>query len=111
MGCNMLVREKIAEPVFDTEALAGQLGLGAVPHGKRKKDLTEIINEKYNDAHGFDTGDIAAVAKAIKEGDGLNREEIASLTGIRLSIVTGITELLSADGIIDTDLLGHCSIT
>ncbi len=110
MGCNLLVREKIAEPVFDTETLAGQLGLGAAPHEKRKKNLTEIINEKYHETDGFDTEDIVAVAKAIKEGNGLNREEIASLTGIRLSIVTGITELLSADGIIDTDLLGHCYI-
>lgn len=108
-GCNLLLREKIAEPVTDVENLASRLGLDPAVH-RKKADILNIIKERYGDAGTFEFPDMAAVARAIKGERGIGREEIAAVTGLDYGKVCGITELMASDGIITMDLAGHCSL-
>ncbi len=110
-GCNFLIREKTAETIFSPEDLVKELGLGNAGRTvRRKKELTALARQKYGESGGgFGAAGVASVAKAVECGDRPDAAAVARDTGLPYGTVSGILEMFLADGLVDMDLLGHCS--
>lgn len=107
-GCNMLIRQKLAEPADSPEEMVERLRLGD-PVAARKKEPLAVIEERYGEMDKERMEEFKAVASAIGRRRGADIEEIRQMTGLKHGAIAGILETLAADGIISMDLLGHCS--
>lgn len=107
-GCNMLIRDKMAEPVTDPESMVERLGLGGTMVPGRK-DTATLVREACGSASADDFADILTVAETIRKNRGIDAGGIQRKTGLPYGRVSGIVEMLAADGLVSTDLLGHCS--
>ena len=109
-GCNLLLREKIAEPLTGTEMLAEALGLGQWQR-RRSKDLGEEVRAVFS-AGCPETmvADLVRVALQIRAQRGISVEEIAGGTGLEVGSVLSLTGMLETEGFIKTDIFQCCSI-
>jgi len=108
-GCNVLVREKIAEPITSMESLPELLGLGNF-NIKKKEDLTEIAKRKYGSLPEQSRKEILDILTLIRERRGICAEEISSRMDLDYPRVLSLTGLLETDAMIEIDLLGRCMI-
>lgn len=106
-GCNMLIREKVAEPAGEAGDLVRMMGLGDGSSTKRRGPES-ILAERYPEAIGKTMEEMVSIVRAIIRNRGIDIEGIRNVTGLPYSTVAGVTELLCADGIIGMDLLGRC---
>lgn len=96
-GCNLLIRNKIAEPVTSTASLTGSLGL------KRMK--TQSPGTARTESDG-----LAEIILFIRNNRGATIEEVALSCGMDYSRAASAIAALETDGIIHVDLLQRCSI-
>ena len=109
-GCNMLLREKIAEPLTGTDMLAEALGLGQWQR-RRSKDLGEEIRAVFGGSCAAEmVGELVRVALLIRSCRGISVGEIAAQTGLGVGSALSLTGMLEAEGFISTDILQCCSI-
>lgn len=109
-GCNRLIAEKIAEPIFSMGTLQETLGLGRFSR-TRKTELAEEVRRRFEGKASpelFRT--LLETALHIKRNRGVTPEEIASALGIGYPEVLRSTGMLESEGIVETDLLQRCSI-
>ena len=107
-GCNLLIRNRIAEPFFSCRELTESLGLTSSGrrHSKRLQDIVEHI---YN-GRTHDLEAMKKTAAAIEANRGISIEDIAICTGMEYMQAAQMTGILEADGYISIDLLQRCSI-
>ena len=109
-GCNLLIREKIAEPITDISRMAGQLGLKTGKAGK-KPSAPERIQEAYIGKMPTDRIDLMThLLLKIKENRGICIDDLASSFTTSYSTIRSLVELLELDGFITIDILQRCSI-
>lgn len=109
-GCNLLVREKLADPIFSIEELPEALGLG-VWNRKKNRGLEEEIRSRYSEVlSGEDTESLVSIALLVKGRRGITYDEICSETGLSWGEVTRLAGILDNDGFLNIDLLQRCSI-
>ena len=109
-GCNRLIAEKVAEPIFSMATLHETLGLGRFVRTRRKELEAEVLDRFRNSSDPATMRRLADVALFIKENRGSTPEEIAMAMGIRYNEVLCCTGMLESEGIIESDLLQRCSI-
>ena len=107
-GCNMLIKETIAEPIGDLAELVERLGLGRTEMSL-KTDFRKEVEECYSDLDEGSRADILKVALAVKSRRGIGIDELCELFGWTFSRVSRIVTTLECDGFIAVDLLQHCS--
>jgi len=107
-GCNLLIQEKIAEPIISLATLPEALGLGRY-HRRRKADLEAEVRKRYG-GDGKLLPKILTVITEIRKHRGVDLDELCRLSGLDFPEVNEITGLLESDGIICTDILRRCSI-
>ncbi|MBO4670747.1 MAG: DNA-protecting protein DprA [Bacteroidales bacterium] len=108
-GCNRLIREKLAEPVTDLDALGTQMGLGS----SRKTaacSLETRIRDTYSGTESGMLERIVGTALLIRDNRGITPDEISATLGIPPGEVAAVVCLLESDGFICTDLLRRCTI-
>lgn len=107
-GCNLLIRNRIAEPFFSCKELTESLGLTAT--GRRQdKRLQDIVTHVYSGrTHHLEA--MRKAAAAIEANRGISIEDIALCTGIEYRMAAHLTGMLEADGYICIDLLQRCCI-
>lgn len=109
-GCNLLLREKIAEPVTDTRSLLKSLDLDT-PRKAGKVSDREMLDCLYAKSLAKDKiEDMARILLAIRKERGVTVEDIASAAGLEYGTASSLINLLEADGIICVDILRRCSI-
>ena len=109
-GCNLLIREKIAEPITSERELLKSLGLGASSSQKKHSDLT-TLDALYSTSISRDKIDqMAQILLSIKKYRGITIEEIAEKTRLEYSRTAELVRILETDGFICTDLLQRCTI-
>lgn len=108
-GCNLLLREKTAEPITDIRLLGEQLGLGSY-NLRRKADLTEKVRSFYSSAGNPRTEELCAMAELVRLKRGADVEELAGACGKSYSEAAGLLGTLESDRFIDMDLLQRCTI-
>ena len=109
-GCNNLVRKKMAEPVTDMSFLLESLGMSA---GKSRERMSgrEKIESLYGSTLPRDKVEMMTrILLHIKKHRGTTVEELSCACGLSYSLVSQMTGLLEADGLITVDLLQRCSI-
>ena len=106
-GCNILLKEKIAEPVTDLSGLPGALGLKAPDPGKQA-GLNAIIDRLYGQDPQERT--LRDICSAVRKRRGLSFDEICRLTGLDYGTVAACAGRLESDGVISIDLAQRCVI-
>lgn len=109
-GCNALLREKIAEPVTDVDALPPALGLGEY-HRRKAEDLESELRARFAGALGdTEMSVLVRIALAIRKLRGITYEEICEDAGIGYADVCRFCGLLETEGFINVDLMQRCSL-
>lgn len=109
-GCNLLIREKIAEPITSEKELLKSLGIKA--QSSFNKDTPKISLERlYSDSIPEDKiSQMAMILLNIKKHRGITIEEIAETTHLEYSRTAELVRILETDGFICIDLLQRCTI-
>lgn len=110
-GCNLLIREKIAEPIVSGQALMESLGLGRPEGHEGKTDNRDRLDSLYSGS--IDSTDIDIMARMlllIKQHSGISIDEIASQCGMEYRKAAELAGLLESDGLISTDIMRRCTI-
>ena len=109
-GCNLLIRNKIAEPITSTDTLLESLRLDRTCR-KHKISYEDVIRNAYNESQSSETVDrLCRIIRIIKEERGISLDEITSATGYDPGTVLHIAGLLETDGFINIDILQRCCI-
>ena len=109
-GCNALLRESVAQPIADVEALPDALGLGTY-NRRRKAELEEEVRDRYSGSTDADTlGKLCRIAVCIKLNRGICVEEISERLGLDYVETSTLVGTLETGGFIVTDLLQCCMI-
>jgi len=109
-GCNLLIRNKIAEPITSTDTLLESLRLDRTCR-KHKISYEDVIRNAYNESRSSETVDrLCRIIRIIKEERGISLDEITSATGYDPGTVLHIAGLLETDGFISIDILQRCCI-
>lgn len=107
-GCNLLIRENLAEQIGDLSSLSDRLGLG-IPGLSRRKDFKAETEEYYRDRlPAGELDDIVRLAQQIKSNAGISVDELCGLLTWTYSKVSRLVTTLECDGFITVDLLQHC---
>ena len=109
-GCNLLIHEKIAEPIVSLAGLPEALGLG---HWNRRRspDLLEEVRGRF--AGRLEDGvmqDMLRIADAVRRQRGISLDELCVSLGMDYATVSALAGLLESEGFISTDLLQRCAI-
>lgn len=109
-GCNLLIRNKIAEPITSTDTLLESLRLDRTCR-KHKISYEDVIRSAYHESRSSETVDrLCRIIRIIKEERGISLDEITSATGYDPGTVLHIAGLLETDGFINIDILQRCCI-
>lgn len=109
-GCNLLIRNKIAEPITSTDTLLESLRLDRTCR-KHKISYEDVIRNAYNESRSSETVDrLCRIIRIIKEERGISLDEITSATGYDPGTVLHLAGLLETDGFINIDILQRCCI-
>lgn len=109
-GCNALLREKVAEPIADVEALPEALGLGSY-NRRRKAELEEEVRDRFGGNTDADTLEkLCRIAVCIKLNRGICVEELAAQLGLDYVQTMTLVGTLETAGFIVTDLMQRCMI-
>lgn len=111
-GCNLLIREKVAEPVISELSFTESLGLGK---GADRTDTREnelaAMTARFSGHLDKDTiGLLAGILLSIRENRGISIEELAVQHDIPYRKVHELTTMLETDGFISVDLMQRCSV-
>ena len=107
-GCNLLIRQNIAEPIGDLSTLSERLGLGK-PAKKKEADFLKAVSDKYEsemDEAGLSL--IKSIASLVKKRRGISMDEICQEKHLTFSTLSYYVNLLECDGFINVDLLQRC---
>ena len=109
-GCNLLIREKVAEPVISEQDLAAALGLD--PHIKKEGEYpAEVLEKTFS--RSISTADIGAMSeilRTVRGKRGIGIEELANATGLGYRKASELVAMLECEGFISVDLAMRCSI-
>lgn len=109
-GCNLLLKQKIAEPVTGTGELCEALGLGTL--GRRnKKDVLEEVRSRYSaDVSPEELNSLLEIVQAVKADRGISLDELCRKTCSDYSDLSRRAMMLQSGSFLDIDLLQRCSI-
>ena len=111
-GCNLLIRQQIAEPITGLDELPVQLGLTDRRRRKVAGDPSAAVRQIYAGVLQPDhVQRLVAIVGLIRRQRGISLEEIARATGRPWPEVSADAGILESDGIISMDLLQNCAIT
>lgn len=109
-GCNLLIREKVAEPVTDTDTLLKNLHLNSKTKNKRMSD-EELLEGIYRHVYSKDTiMEMARLLPMIRKERGIPIDDLATASGMEYGKVSGLVSILESDGLISVDLMRRCTI-
>lgn len=109
MGCNLLIQEKIAEPVASLPVFLESLGLGRW-RGNRKDDLAEEIRRRFEGRQECPSDILVKVAMAVKKNRGVTVEELCANLDLPYAEASTAARMLEQEGFIVMDLLQRCSL-
>ena len=107
-GCNLLIRENVAEAVGDLTDLVSRLGLGSsVP--LVREDFRARVYSRYEELPEDERKDLLEASMEIKSRRGISLDDLCTRLGWAYSKVSRIVTTLECDGLVSVDLLQHCS--
>lgn len=109
-GCNLLIREKIAEPITSERELLKSLGFKATSGPSKGADKM-LLERRYSCNMPEDKiSQMANILLHIKAQRGITIEEISEKADLGYSRTAELARILEIDGFICIDLLQRCTI-
>lgn len=109
-GCNLLLREKVAEPVTDIASLMKSLALDSLRKAHPVSD-GEMLDRIYGKTLPKDKIDLMAkLLLTIRKERGISVDDLAAATDMEYGTASGLINILESDGLICVDILRRCSI-
>lgn len=108
-GCNLLIREKVADAIDSVDGLLDSLGLKS---RKRSRILseTDILRERFPDAHQSIITEMTLIIKTVRTNRGINIDDLSAVTGLGYVKTARLAGLLETEGMITSDLLKRYTI-
>lgn len=108
-GCNLLIKDRIAEPLTSTDDLIGNLGMKS--SGRRERICTRAMLEFRYGKDNEITESMSRIIDIICKERGITIEELSVKTGYDYAKTAQLTGTLEMDGFINIDLLQRCFMT
>lgn len=108
-GCNGLIKEMIAEAVYEPEQFVKDLGLGVLTRRNRVV-LEEEIAGEFGSCDPVVLEQLKRLANAVKSRRGAGLEELCVLCGFDFKTGIRLAGMLESAGIMEMDLLRRCSL-
>lgn len=109
-GCNLLIRENVAEQIGDLGELVAKLGLGRADL-RLKADFKEEVQSYYKGKlPDTEYDDVVKLALFIKGHRGVSIDELCEKLKWTYSRASRLATTLECDGFITVDLLQHCRV-
>lgn len=108
-GCNILIKNKVAEAIDSMEGLMESLRLDT---GEPLKTLSarDMVMEAFGSRAGEGlVSELAFILTSIKKHRGITLDDLCVLTGSEYSRISQLTGMLEAEGLISIDLLQRCT--
>ena len=109
-GCNLLIKEKIAEAIDSVEGLLSGMGMNAVKSVREISDKDMI--ESYFSGNGTDSStmmELTVVFGMIRKNRGINLDDLSAKTGFSYSRIARLAGMLEMEDLISMDLLQRCT--
>ena len=110
-GCNLLIKEKIAEAIDSVEGLLSGMGMNAVKSVREISD--KDIIESYFSGNGTDSStmmELTVVFGMIRKNRGINLDDLSAKTGFSYSRIARLAGMLEMEDLISMDLLQRCTV-
>lgn len=108
-GCNMLIKEKIADAIDSVDGLLDSMGL----HGRKASSpvtASGLVNTVFGSKAGPDlVFELSGLLSAIVRHRGITMDDLSVMTGTPYSRIRELTGLLEMEGLISVDLLQRCT--
>lgn len=109
-GCNILIRDKVAEPIDSIERMIADMGFGALKT-EPQTSLSEMLLTLFGEKAGPDTiRELAEVVKIIRKNRSITLDDITAMTGSNYSRINQLTGMLEMEDVISIDLLQRCTL-
>ena len=109
-GCNLLIRQNVAEPVISPETLAESLGLGRSAGARRRPVGEELAQHFAGILPEEELERLRAVMEAVGAHRGITIEELCTQLETGFPEAARYTGLLESEGFITIDVLQRCTI-
>ena len=110
-GCNLLIKEKIAEPLISPKDLVRSLGFKTGSDRSTQASDKTLLENSYAASMSADRiGQMADILLSVRRCRGITIEDLAIETGLSYSRTAELARILETDGFISTDLLQRCTI-
>ena len=108
-GCNILIKNKVAESIDSVEGLIESLGMHALK-SSRNQSAQSLIQEAFGSKASQETiSELSYLLNIIRKHRGITLDELCVLTGSDYSRISNITGMLEMEGLISVDLLHRCT--
>ena len=108
-GCNMLIRQKIAEPVISETDLIESLGMTTC--GGKTVPAADMLVQRFRGKASDDCiTRLKTVLEHIRRNRGITVEELAEGIGLEYRLCAQAVNMLEMEGFICLDILQRCSI-
>ena len=108
-GCNLLIKEKIADAIDSVDGLLDSLGFRNRKRGRALSE-TEMLRLRFPDADRSIIGEMAEIIKTVKANRGINLDDLSAVTGLGYVKTVRLAGLLETEGMITSDLLKRYTI-
>ena len=109
-GCNLLIREKVAEAIISEQDFASALGLGPQIKKDDEAPAAALENTFSRSISATDIGAMSEILRTVRGRRGIGIDELADVTGLGYRKVSELTAMLECEGFISIDLAMRCSI-
>ena len=109
-GCNLLIKEKIAEAVDSVDGMMDSMGM------KRSREgilptATEVIMDRFSGKTDHGTVmELAAIARTIRIRRGITLDDLSATLRCDYSRISRLAGMLEMEGVISVDLLQRCTL-
>ena len=109
-GCNLLVADKIAEPIASLQKMREELGMSARRANGKKETVLQIMSYYEKTLPQQTILLMGKIYDIIRLTRGISLEDIAHRTGLQYKQLTPIIQRMESDGFLSSDVLGRCTI-
>lgn len=107
-GCNLLLWEKVAEPIASLDTLRAALDPEGRRRGKRP-DMESAVRERFGE-QGREAGLLLGICRTVRENGGIDYGGLCEALGASYSEIARCAGLLESEGFIRSDIFQRCSI-
>lgn len=109
-GCNILIRDKLAEPLTSVADMLDGLGIGYQKVNCKESDSQRLYKVYRGAVKDEKIALMARIMDAIRKDRGICLDDLSAAAGLDYATLSELVGMLEMDGFISIDLLQRCTI-